>query len=171
MNAVKPLGGRFDIVPVILPLDLQTARSGDWISLKGYQGVAFVFYKGAGTAADDPTVTLRQATAVAGTSAKDLATVTTVWKKQGTLTAVGAWTKVTQAAAATFVGDGTSAEEEGLYVIEVDAAELDRANGFDCITVNIGDVGGNAQLGCVLAVLYGGRYSGSPDSLASAIVD
>ena len=33
MSTRKPLGSDFDIIPIILPLDLQTARSGDYISL------------------------------------------------------------------------------------------------------------------------------------------
>lgn len=165
------LGNTYDIVPGILPLDLQTARNGDYVSLKGWKSVDIVFFKGAGTAADDPTLTLRQATAVAGTSVKDLAVITTVYKKQGTLTGVGTWTKVTQTAAATFVGDGTSAEEEGLYVIHVEADELDVDNGFDCIVANIGDTGTNAQLGAVLYVLNGPRYGAAPESLVSSIAD
>jgi len=170
-NAVKPLGSEIDIVPIILPLDLQTARLGDYVSLKNWQGVVFVFFKGVGTAAEDPTLTFKQATTVAGGSEKDFANVTTIFKKQGTLTGVGAWTKVTQTAAATFVGDGTSAESEGLYAIQIDAAELDQDNGFDCVTVNVADVGITAQLGCIFAILYGPRYGGAADTLPSAIAD
>lgn len=168
---MKPLGALFDIVPAIVPLDLQTARTGDWVSLKNAQGVAIVFFKAAGTAGDDPTLTVQQATDVAGTSAKNLSTITAVHKKQGTLTAVGTWTTSTQAAAATYAGDGTSAEEQAVYVIEIEADELDVDNGFDCINVSCSDVGTNAQLGCALYILYGLRYGGAPSTLLSAIAD
>lgn len=168
---MKPLGALFDIVPAIVPLDLQTARTGDWVSLKNAQGVAIVFFKGAGTAADDPTLTVQQATDVSGTSAKDLSVITTVHKKQGTLTSVGTWTTSTQSAAATYVGDSTSAEEQAVYVIEIEADELDVDNGFDCINVACSDVGTNAQLGCALYILYGLRHAGAPAKLPSAIAD
>lgn len=168
---MKPLGVAFDIVPAIVPLDLQTARTGDWVSLKNAQGVCIVFFKAAGTAGDDPTLTFQQATDVAGTSAKNLSVVTTVHKKQGTLTSVGAWTTVTQASAATYAGDGTSAEEQAVYVVEIEADQLDVDNGFDCVNVSCSDVGTNAQLGCALYLLYGLRHQAAPANLLSAIVD
>lgn len=167
---MKPLGNLFDIVPVIVPLDLQTARSGDYVSLKNAQGVCFVVFKGVGTAADDPDFTVQQASDVAGTGAKDV-TFTQVYKKQGTLTAVGSWTSETQAASATYSADGTSAEEQAVYVIQIDADELDVDNGFDCVTMNAADVGGNAQLGCVLAILYGLRQKAAPENLPNSIAD
>lgn len=168
---MKPLGALFDLVPAILPLDLQTARDGDWLSLKGCQGVQVVVFKGAGTAGDDPVISFQQATSVAGGGAKDLATIATIHKKQGTLTGVGVWTKVAQAAGASYTGDGTSAEEEAMYVFQIEADELDVDGGFDCLRVRIADVGGNAQLGCAWYAPYGLRYAAAPEALASAIVD
>lgn len=168
---MKPLGSTFDIVPAIVPLDLQTARDGDWLSLKNAQGVCIVFFKGAGTAGDDPTLTFEQASDVSGTGAKNLSVVTTIHKKQGTLTSVGTWTTVTQAAGATYAGDGTSAEEQAVYVVEIEADQLDADNGFDCVRVRCSDVGTNAQLGCALYLLYGLRYAAAPANLPSAIAD
>jgi hypothetical protein len=161
-----------DIVPAIAPLDLQTARTGDWCSLKHAAGVTIVIFKGAGTDGDDPTFTLEQATVVAGSDAKDLVAIDTVFTKQGAdLTAVGAWTKVTQAAAATFAPGADSAQAQCVYVFDVDASELDVANGFDCVRIKCGDVGNNAQLGCALYLLRGLRYPGAPEELPSAIAD
>jgi hypothetical protein len=168
---MNPLGSSFDIVPGVVPVDLQGAQTGDYVSLKGAQGVLVVFFKGAGTAADDPTLELQQATSVAGGSAKDLNGFITIYKKQGTLTGVGTWTKVTQTADEDFVGDGTSAEEQGLYAAWIPNDILDVDNGFDCVQVNVKDVGNNAQLGCVLYILCGLRNQSAPADLASAIVD
>lgn len=168
---MNPLGSVIDIVPGVLPLDLQTARSGDYVSLKNHQGVLVVFFKGAGTAADDPTLELQQATAVAGTGAKDLNGFIDIFKKQGTLTSVGTWTKVSQTADEDFIGDGTSAEEEGLYAAWIPADILDVDNGFDCVQVNVKDVGNNAQLGCVLYILHGLRFPDAPANLLSSIAD
>lgn len=169
---MNPLGSHFDIVPGVVPVDLQGAQTGDYVSLKNHQGALVVFFKGAGTAGDDPTLEIQQATSVAAGSAKDLNGFITIYKKQGAaLTGVGSWTKVTQTADEDFVGDATSAEEQGLYAAWIPADLLDVDNGFDCIQVNVKDVGNNAQLGCVLYILCGLRYQDAPESLASAIVD
>lgn len=160
---------KYDIIPGIVPADLQTAQSGDYISMKGCEKVAVVFFKAAGTAGDDPTLTLRQATSVGGGSVKDLACIDEYYIKQGTLTAVEQFTKTTQTAAATIAMNATSAESQALVVFEVDAASLDVANGFDCIVVNVGDVGTNAQLGCLLYIPQHLRYAGELPQ--SAIVD
>lgn len=168
---MNPLGHLFDLVAGVIPLDLQTARTGDYVSLKNFQGCLVVFFKGAGTAGDDPTIEIQQATTVAGGSAKDLNGFETLYKKQGTLTAVTAWTKVSQTADEDFVGDATSAEEEGLYACWVPASALDVDNGFDCIQVNTKDTGTNAQLGCVLYILCGPKYQAAPESLPVAITD
>lgn len=168
---MKALGNLVDLVPAIVPLDLQTARDGDWVSLKNCEGVLVVVFKGAGTAGDDPAITIEQATDVAGTSAKVCNAITAYYTKQGTLTSVGTWTKTTQTADELLQGDGTSAENQGLYAFSVAADQLDVANGFDCLRVRIADVGTNAQLGCALYVLYGLRNAMSPESLPSAIID
>lgn len=169
---MHPLGNLLDIAAAVVPADLQTYVAGDWISLKGYQGVAIVFFKAAGTAADDPTLELQQATAVAGTGVKDLDGFVDIYKKQGAaLSAVTGWTKVSQTADEDFVGDGTSAEEQGLYVAYIPAEMLDVANGFDCLQANCKDVGTNAQIGCLLYILIGPRYGDAPANLPSPIAD
>ena len=169
---MNPLGSLIDIIPGTVPADIQTAVAGDYVSLKNANGVLVVFFKGAGTAADDPTLELQQATTVAGGSAKDLNGFVEIYKKQGAaLTAVGTWTKVTQTADEDFVGDGTSAEEQGLYCVWIPVTMLDVANGFDCVQANVKDVGSNAQLGCVLYILCGLRYAGSPTSLPNSITN
>jgi len=170
---VNPLGHIFDIVPGTVPADLQTAVAGDYVSLKNVTGgVLVVFFKAAGTAADDPTLELQQAKTVAGGEAKDLNGFIKIHKKQGAaLTAVGSWTEVSQTADEDFVGDGTSAEEQGLYAAWIPVDLLDVDNGFDCLQVNVKDTGTNAQLGCVLLFLCGLRYQAAPADLPSAIVD
>lgn len=169
---LMPLGNVIDLVAGVVPVDLQTAQTGDYISLKNAEGVLIVAFKGAGTAAQDPDFTLYQATTVAGGSAKVAAVIDTIYTKQGAaLTAVGSWTKVTQTASETYSADATSAEEQAIYAIPVRADQLDVANGFDCIRVDVADVGNAAQLGCVLYLLYGLKYPSAPESLPSAIVD
>ena len=88
MSWQPALGQVFDIVPAIIPLDLQTARSGDWVSVRNCTGVSIVVFKGAGTSGDDPTLTLNKATAVDGTGSTTAAVIDTYYRKEGTLSYV-----------------------------------------------------------------------------------
>lgn len=169
---MNPLGALFDIVAGTAPADLGTAVPGTYISLKNAEGVLVVFFKGAGTAGEDPVLELQQAKTVAGGSAKDLNGFVDIHKKQGaSVGAVGAWTKVSQAADEDFVGDGTSAENQGLYAAWIPTTSLDIANGFDCVAVNVKDVGVAAQIGCVLYLVCGLRYGRAPANLPSVIAN
>lgn len=151
------------IAAAILPVNLATAvNNGDWVSLKNYGHVAIVVIKDGGTAAEDPSFTVRQATDVAGTGAKAL-NFTRVDKKQAAdVQTVAQFTKVTQAASNTYAGDGTSAEDEMIVVIEFDADELDTENGFDCVQLQIPDVGAAAQLAAAIYILTEPRYGQEP---------
>lgn len=158
------------IVMGVLPLDLQTARTGDYVSLKNYRHLTVVVLKNAGTDGDDQTLTFNQATAVAGTGAKGLS-VTEYHEKEGTLTGIGQWTRVTQSAAATVALGDPSAQSEALYVFEFDADELDVDNGFDCVSVDSDGAGSNAQLGAILYILSEPRHPLPAASMLSAIAD
>jgi hypothetical protein len=173
MATNKLLGKYIDIIPAIIPVDLQTAtNNGDYISLKNYEGVAIVLFKAIGTAGDDPVVTVTQAQDVAGTAVKALNAIDLVYTKQGALlTAVGVWTKLTQTADTAIATDATSAELQAVWYVEIDARSLDVANGFDCIKVAVADVGTNAQLGCALYIPYGLRFQAAPENLQSGIID
>ncbi|WP_289296237.1 hypothetical protein [uncultured Reyranella sp.] len=156
------------VVAAIIPVDLQSAaNNGDWVSLKGYGRVAAILYKAAGTAGDDPVFTLRQATDVSGTGAKAL-NFTRIDSKVGTQTGIGQFTTTTQAAANTYT-DAVSAEAQAIMVVDIKAEDLDIDNGFDCVQLQIPDVGSNAQLGCALYVLHEPRNAKAV--LDSAIVD
>jgi len=170
MNPNVDFAEQVQVVSGFLPVDMSSgANNGDWVSLKGYERCTIILFKNAGTAGDDPTLTLQQATAVAGTGAKDLAVIDKVYKKQDTtLTGVGTFTLDTQSAATSYT-DATSAEDAAIWVIDVQAEELDVTNGFDCIQASIADVGTNAQIGAVLYLLWPARYGGQV--LDSAIAD
>lgn len=168
-----PLGHCIDIIPAIIPLDLQTARVGDFVSLKNAKGCLVVVLKGIGTAGDDPVISLEQASDVAGTGVKALSVVTSFYKKIGAtaLTGVGAWTQVTQTASDALATDTASAEGDGLWAVNIEADQLDVDGGFDCIRVSVADVGNNAQLGCALYILHGLRYPDAPEALPNSIAD
>lgn len=149
------------------PVDMSAAaNNGDWVSLKNYHKVTVVLIKAAGTAGDDPTLTLREATAVDGTGAQDLAVIDRVYVKQGTMASVGQFTVTTQTAAATYT-DATSAEVAAVWAFDVMASDL--TEGFDCIQANVADIGTNAQLGSLFYILWPARYGES--QLKSAIAD
>ena len=154
---MEALGRLLDISVGIAPLDLQTARTGKRVTLKRSQSVMVVCHKGIGTAADDPTLTLKEHSAYTSGTSQNLATITQYYVKTATtpgLVGTETWSKVTQAAAATIAdpgGAGTSAESEQIVVFHVDGTEL--SDGFTHISVDIGDVGTNAQLGGVLYFL------------------
>lgn len=155
----------------ILPIALTTARTGRVVSMKNYRRCLVLLYKGIGTASDDPTITLAQGTDIAFGTTKALS-FTTLYVKQDLtkLSDVGQWTKITQAAAATYT-ELTSAESAALWAIDIKQEQLDIANNYDCVRASISDVGTNAQLGCVLYLLYDPIVSTAPESMASAVVD
>jgi len=111
---------------------------------------------------------VKQAQDVSGTGAKAL-NFTRVDAKVGAQTGIGTFTTVTQAAGNTYT-DAVSAEAQGLFVIDIQADDLDVDNGFDCVQVSIPDTGSaGAQIGCALYLLHEPRYAAA--TLPSAIVD
>lgn len=157
------------IVSAIVPVDSQSAaNNGDWVSMKNFDRLTVIVFKAAGTAGDDPVITMKQATDVSGTSAKAL-NFTRVDSKVGAQTGIGSFTTNTQAAGNTYT-DTASAEAQGIFVIEFQSSDLDVANGFDCVQLSIPDTGSaGAQLLCGLYILRGARFAGA--GLPSAIID
>jgi hypothetical protein len=154
-----------DIVSAIIPADLHgQANNGDWVNLKAFGRLVAILFKGIGTAGQNPVFTLAQATDNTGANSKAL-TFTEIWHKVGTLTAVAAWTKVTQAAAATYT-HATSADKQAIIAVEMRAEQLDVSGGFTHVQLSIPDVGANAQIGGGLYLMLNPRFAG--DALESA---
>jgi hypothetical protein len=159
---------QINIVTAFAPgTDINTDAEGDWVSLKGYAGCLVCFHKAAGTAGDDPSIALNQATAVAGTGVKAL-TFNHIYHKIGAtaLSAIGQHTKV-ELATATADLDLVSVNSvdlltdvgETLIVVNVRSSDLDVDNGFDCLQLVIeGDDLSNATLASAWYILYGARY-------------
>lgn len=161
----------FNVCEAFLPINIATgANDGDWVSLKGYSECTILFFQGVGTAGEPATITLEQATAVAGTGAKALAAITTVYQKQAVtnLQATGTWTKVTQAAAATYaLGVAANGDKAALVAITIHAEDLDSDGGFDCLRARVADVGTGPTIAACVYILGGPRYT----AMVSAIVD
>lgn len=139
---------------------LLTSTVGDtrYVSLKGYRKCQIIISIADGTTVTGSTITLKQATAVAGTSEKALAftrmlaNVDYAAAQTMTETAVTSNTFTTQ----------TTNSLDSLYIIDVDADSLDTANGFDCIRVDGTGHAATASRGVVVIYnLYGARYSGA----------
>lgn len=145
-----------EIVSGLAPINIGSNRSSDVVSLKNYGRCAVVFHKAAGSASEDPTITILQAKSVAPSNAKAL-NFTTVYTKQGTLSAVGTWTKVEQEAGNTYT-NATASENEAVWVVDFKAEDLDLNNGYDCIQVTVADAGSVNQLAAIEFILHEPRY-------------
>jgi hypothetical protein len=155
-----------NIVTAFPPADLDTDRVGDWVSLKNYDGCLIVIHKAAGSAGDDMSILLEQATDVSGTSAKAL-NVTHLYAKIGAtaLTATSQFTKYTGSATndidtvSVFGTDVAGDSNEACFVLDIRASDLDVSGGFDCLRWSSeGDDLGAAAIGASFYLLYGARY-------------
>jgi hypothetical protein len=138
---------------------LLTSTLGDttYVSMKGYRRLQIIISIADGTTVTGSTVTLKQATAIAGTNEKALnftrmlANVDYAASKTMVETAVTNNPFTTQ----------TVNSKDSLYIIDIDADDLDVAGGYDCVRVDGTGHAATASRGCVvLYQLYGARYSG-----------
>lgn len=136
-----------------------TAGDGDYVSLRGYRKITFVMSILNATTVTGGAVTLLQATAVAGTSAKALSFTTALRNIDCAASDALASFAVTSD---TFTTDATNSKQL-MYVIDIDATQLDQANGFDCIRIDVASSA--ASVGCVLYVLHPMRYSTAPSAI------
>ncbi|WP_413102222.1 hypothetical protein [Streptomyces sp. Inha503] len=170
--AMEALGRLVDVCIGAAPVDLSSAAvTGKRVSLKGAGGLTIIVFKGAGTAGDDPTLTLKQHTAASSGTTSNLAIIDHYYLKDAaTLAGTEQWTKVTQSAAATIAdpgGAGTSAEHQQIIAIEVDAAQL--SDGYTHVSLDVADVGTNAQLGAVLYLRRDLLAQRAPAALAASL--
>jgi len=139
---------------------LLTTTVGDtkYVSLKGYRKCAIIIDIADGTTVTGSTITLKQATAVAGTGEKALAFTRMLANIDTATSQVMVETAVTSN---TFTTDTTNSKLKR-YILDVDSESLDVAGGFDCIRLDGTGHASTAPLGVVVTyILYGARYSGS----------
>ena len=156
-----PSNARLDevVTPIVAAAGLLlTSTLGDttYVSLKGFSRAQIIIVIADGTTVTGSTITLKQASAVAGTGEKALAftrmLANTDYAASKTMveTAVTSNTFTTQ----------TTNSKDSVYIIDVDATTLDSANGFDCIRVDGTGHAATASRGCVVLYnLYGARYT------------
>lgn len=109
----------------------------DYISMKNYGHLTIILHIAISSGVDTGAFAILQATAVAGTSAKAIANIDTVWKNLDCATEQ--FTKDTSSCVngAITVGGVT---KNILYVFEVDKRDLDVENGFDCVGCTLADI-------------------------------
>ena len=156
------------VTPVVAAAGLLlTSTLGDttYVSMKGHSRATIIITIADGTTVTGSTITLKQATAVAGTSEKALAFTRMLANTDYAASKALTETTVTSN---TFTTQTTNSKDS-CYVIDVKAEDLDVANGFDCFRVDGTGHAATASRGCVvLYLLYGKRYSGTTPVEAAA---
>jgi hypothetical protein len=168
-TGARALGKAFDIVPAIVPVNLNTgANTGERVHLKNCSGVTIVVFASIGTAASDLAVDVQEANAASGGTIRDLDIVTKYYIKDAlSLTAATTWSEISQTAASEISdtgGAGTSAEHSQIVVIEVSATQL--SDDYEWISVNI-PTPGATKLGCAFYILHGLEVQRKPQNLAN----
>lgn len=132
-----------------------TAGDGVYVSLKNYSRMSIILDVTNATTVTGGTITLKQATAVAGTGEKALAFTRMLSNIDYAAATTMAETAVSSN---TFTTDTTNSKRLR-YVMDVKAEDLDLANGFDCVRLD--STGMANAVGSVTYVLYGARFSGA----------
>jgi hypothetical protein len=140
-------------VGVLDPAADAAGRTGLYISKKNVQRLFLLAYITQGNAATVK-LTPTQASAVAGTGAKALTGTCRIWANEDA--AAQTFTRQTDAKDFTT----SAALKDKIVIFEITGAELDVANGFDCVTIATG-ASHAANITSVIA-LVDGRYSVVP---------
>lgn len=148
-----------------VPIDTTGAAvTGDYVNMKHWRKLAIVIQQGA-WAGGTPAVTVKQATDAANSLSDE---------KAVSFTSKWSWTGLTSdtPVKATVSSDtfNLSSTANTTTVIEIDAQDLDIANGFTHVRVGIATPGSNADLICVMYYLYQAAHTSKPETMPSAIV-
>ena len=132
------------------------AAQAAWISMKGYSKVTFIMQCGAMTEASTA-VKAHQAKSVAGSSASSTAlAMTHYWTNKAS-----AATAILTRTAATSSGMVVDATSNAMYVMEVDAKQLNATSGYDCVGLVFTGISAATLFG-VTAILHPARYASDP---------
>lgn len=142
------LGNVFDLASAFTPVDFNTAdaATGHRVHMRNYSSIALCLFKGAGTAGADPVVTVQEHNAATAGVSQTLAVIDQFYKKEeAVLDGDEVWVRTAVSPVSGAINMGlTSAEQEGLYVLEVEAAML--SADFEWISFNVAATVANAQL-------------------------
>lgn len=156
----------YDIIPDVINIDANSDVTGDWVSLGNYDRAYLLLIKPAGTAGDDLSIVINQATSNAGAGSKALKFYK-LWYKVGTMTSQNTWTHVDLGSTGSDDLDLVSVNgvdiasdtNPAVVVVEVMADSLDVNEGFRFIQAFYeGDDIGNALLINSHWILSGSKY-------------
>ncbi|MGH7774473.1 MAG: hypothetical protein ACREQA_19795 [Candidatus Binatia bacterium] len=165
---MEALGRLLDVSIGAAPKDLNAATTGKRVKLQGATGVTILFVKDAGTAGEDPVLTLKEHNADTGGTSQNLAVIAKHYQKQeATLDGDEKWSKVTQTKAATLTLNATSAEEEGIYAVYVGADQL--SDGFAYVSLDVAATTTAGQLGVVVYILHDLTVQRAPENMAAPL--
>lgn len=170
---MEGLGRLFDVGVGWVPTDMNTnnGETGKRISLANASGCTIIVVKGAGTAGEDPTLTLKQHTAYTSGTTADAAIIDHYYLKGETaLDNDESWVRHTQTAAATIAdpgGAGTSAETQQLIAIEVNPQKL--TDGYTHISLDYAVTAAAAQIAGWFYILHGLSVERAPASLGNLL--
>lgn len=146
-------------VDLLEPQTGATIGASDYISLKNATKCTLQIKEGAGHSATC-VVSVKEATAVAGTSAATITETFPIWSNKDTATSD---TLVRRTDAANYTTNAASTNE--LIYFEIDPVIL--SDGFDCICVNLG----NSNAGNLFEVTAFIEYKYKGDAAPAAITD
>jgi hypothetical protein len=163
-----------DLVVGLAPVNLAAAaNTGRWFSMRNCNAVNAILVTGIGTAGEDPVITFEQARNASGLGAKALTIRRVDEKIGGTGFTAGndRWVRVasiTRIVPANSRTNTDSAENEAVQSFYILATDLDLANNYSHIRMNVADVGSGAQIGCILYVPSARNYQGAHNFSALA---
>lgn len=169
---------RIQISPAFLSVDVNSDQNGDWVAMKDYERCLVLYMQPAGTAGDDVSIKLQQATTNAGGSAKALAAIKKLWYKKGSGGGLPAdqWTEeeATTATDDWDTGSGPTGatsdleldDQQALVAVEIKKEDLDVDNDFDHIRLQIeGDDFSNSLTASALYIFLDPNYADSPANM------
>lgn len=150
------------------PVLLNTAGiTGDYFSLKLYRKILVILALAPASGTDVAAVTLKQAKTVDNSPVTEKAlSFSKMWRQ---LPDVSDALVETAVVSDTFNTSATAQKE--IFFIEIDETDLDLANGYDCIRLNVTDPGSVSTPAIALYFGYGSKVNAAPANMPSAIVD
>lgn len=171
------LGRLYDIIPLVIPIDLDNSQGGDQFSLRDAGGVDLVFITGDGDAGRDLTFTLKRHVDMSDASGTTIAMGTATelrsyFAKQhsSTVVGIGTWARRTwfDADGSAIVLDSDEGEASSLFVIPIEAEDL--GDGYSALSVSAVVAGGSgAKLGAAFALLRDLKVQRTPENLRSQL--
>ena len=155
-------------VKIVMGAPPAASSTSDYVSVKNCAKMTAILILDNATTVTGSAITINQATTVAGGSAKVLTAGTAAIGYRNIDTGAADLLAAFAITSGTFTTDTTN-DKNLLYVLEIDIAAMDVANGFDCI--QIANASGSATVIGIVYLLWPTRYGAAAANMPSAIVD